>query len=149
MVQIERMPPPTRVNGGDSHAAGRGRQHLKLAAIGYVNARHGIDATPDLARAGLVVLCQRALAYVDVAGVLSGAASKNRRVDLQQGDSEALKLAAIAYVTARHGIDADVGLAREGLALLCQAAIHYVESLPKEEVPKRQPLAALHLGNGA
>ena len=30
---------PLAANGGDSHAAGRARQRLKLAAIGYANAR--------------------------------------------------------------------------------------------------------------
>jgi len=143
MVQSKPMPPQTRVNAGDSHAAGRARQHLKLAALGYVNARHGIDATDELVRAGLRLLCQKAWDYWVEAAL--GALPKNHRVD--QGDSEMLKLAAIAYANARHGIDADVGMAREGMALLCQAAIDYVASLPKEDTPKRR--SPLHLSNGA
>lgn len=44
------MPSHARVNGSDSHAAGRARQRLKLGAIGYVHARHGIDTDADLVR---------------------------------------------------------------------------------------------------
>lgn len=141
------MPASVRVNGGDSHAAGRARQHLKLAAIGYANARHGVDADAELARAAIGFLCQKAAEFVET---LSVASPKNRRIDLQRGDHETLQLAAIAYASARHGIDADVGMTREGLALLCQAAINYVESLPKEEPLKRQGSSPrLQIGNGA
>lgn len=120
----------TRVNGGDSLAAGRGRQRLKLAALGYASSRHGVDAEAALARAGLTRLCQVACEFV---GTLPGSVSRINH----QGDSELLQLAAIAYASARHGIDADVGMAREGLAMLCQAAISYVESLPWEDPVKR------------
>ena len=146
------MPFPTRVNGSESnasnsHAAGRARQRLKLRAIGYVHARHGIDADVDLARAGLMILCQMAIEFV---AALPGTLLKNRRIDLYaQSSHETLKLAAIAYVSARHGIDADVGMSREGLALLCQAAIDFVESLPKEDQPKRSADPHLQIGNGA
>jgi hypothetical protein len=130
------MPSPhTRVTGGDSHAAGVARQRLKLAAIGYANSRHGIDASPELAQAALWFLCQKAIEFVET---LPGASS-NRRGDLyRQGDHEALQLAAIAYSCARHGIDADVGMAREGMGILCQAAINFVESLPKEDSPSKR-----------
>src|SRR4029077_2636048 len=117
-------------NGGDSAAAGRGRQRLKLVAIGYFNARHGVDADATLVRAGLVRLRQSAIEFADA---LDGALLKNRRIDPAQGDSELLQLAAIAYAGARHGMDADVGMVREGLAMLCQAAVGYVESLPRED----------------
>lgn len=141
------MPAHVRVNGGDSLAAGRSRQRLKLGALGYVNVRHGIDASDELVQAGLKMLCQAALDFVDT---LSGSLLKVRRYDLYlQGDDEMLKLAAIAYVNARHGIDADVGMAREGLALLCQAAVDYVESLPREGAVKRPNNPHLQLGNGA
>lgn len=140
------MPPHTRVNGGDSQASGRARQRLKLGAIGYVNARHGIDTNASLVRAALKLLCQMAIEFVEA---LPGTQLKNRRTDLYlQGDSEPLQLAAIAYVSARHGIDADVGMAREGLAFLCQASINFVESLPKEE-PKRPADPRLQIGGGA
>jgi hypothetical protein len=145
------VPVYARVNGGDvhtsnSHAAGRARQRLKLAAIGYVNSRHGIDADADLARAGLLFLCQMAIEFV---AALPGTHLKNRRADLYtQGDSGTLQLAAIAYASARHGIDADVGMSREGLALLCQASIDFVESLPKDE-PKRPAETHRQIGNEA
>jgi hypothetical protein len=140
------MPAHARANGGDSLAAGRGRQRLKLVALGYVNARHGVDADVELARAGLERLCQVAVEFVDT---LAGTTLKSRRIgSYHQGDSSTLQLAAIAYASARHGIDADVGMAREGLALLCQAAIGYVESLPWEDSPKRQAGTHLQLGNG-
>lgn len=139
------MPVHTRVNGGDSLAAGRARQRLKLAAIGYANARHGVDADVELSRAGLTRLCQGAVEFVEA---LSGTSLTNRRIDPRQGDSETLQLAAIAYTSARHGIDADVGMAREGLAMLCQASISYVESLPWEDSSKRPTGLHLQLGGG-
>ncbi len=139
------MPAHVRLNGGDSLAAGRSRQRLKLYAIGYVNARHGIDGSEELVQAGSKLLRQAALDFVDA---LSGSLSRARRYDLL-GDDETLRLAAIAYVNSRHGIDADVGMAREGLSLLCQAAIDYVESLPREGGVKRSNSAHLQLGNGA
>ena len=141
------MPPHARVNGGsDSHAAGRARQRLKLAAIGYVNARHGIDTDVDMARAGLMILCQMAIEFV---AALPGTHLKNRRIDLYaQGNNETLKLSAIAYVSARHGVDADIGMSREGLALLCQASIDFVEGLPREDQPKRSTDPHLQIGNG-
>jgi len=136
------MPAHARVNGGDSLAAGRGRQKLKLAALGYASARHGVDADVELARAGLTRLCQVAGEFVDA---LDGAA---RRIDPGQGDSSMLQLAAIAYASARHGVDADVGMAREGLAMLCQAAISYVESQAWEDPSKRPTSQPLQLRNG-
>lgn len=51
--------------GGDSQAAGRARQRLKLAAIAYVNARHGVDADAGLSRAGLALLAQIAMEYYE------------------------------------------------------------------------------------
>jgi hypothetical protein len=139
----DRDPVHARVSGGDSHAAGRARQHLKLAAIGYANARHGIDASDDLLRGAVTLLCQKAVDFVET---LSRAASRISRLGLERGDHETLRLAAIAYACVRHGIDADVGMAREGLAVLCQAAIAYVESLPREETPKRSSQASLQIG---
>jgi hypothetical protein len=138
------MPAHARVNGGDSHAAGRGRQRLKLGAIGYAHSRHGIDTNDDKIRAAVAFLCQMAIEFV---AALPGTYLKNRRLDLYaQGDSEMLQLAAIAYAAARHGVDADVGMAREGLAILCQAAIDFVESLPKEDQAKRATDPHLQIG---
>ena len=131
--------------GQDSLAAGRGRQRLKLAAISYVNTRHGIDADADLVRAGVKHLCKTAIEYVRT---LPGDLLQNRQVDLHQhGDAETLKLAAIAYANARHGSDADLGMTREGLVLLCQAAIDYTGTLPLTD-SRRPTKASLQLGNG-
>ena len=143
---------------GDSLAAGHGRQKLKLRAIGYVNARHGVNATPDLVHAGLTLLAETALEYYEA---LMGVAPKNRPADphLQLDDvvdvpeakraRQRLELAAIAYVNARHGMDADVGMSRMGLALLTQAAIEYYEALVIA-TPKRQPIdPQRQIGNGA
>lgn len=146
MVKDRSMPIHARVSGSDSLAAGRARQKLKIVAIGYANARHGVDADVELTRAGLTRLCQAAVEFVDV---LTGTQLKNRWTDLcHQGDSVTLQLAAIAYMSARHGIDADVGMAREGLSLLCQAAISYVESLPWEDPSKRPTNQHFQLGSG-
>lgn len=143
-------------NGGDSLAAGHGRQKLKLAAIGYVNARHGVDADTDLAHSGLALLAQTALEYYEA---LMGAVPKNRptdpyfqheSVDVPEATRarQRLKLAAIAYVNSRHGIDADHGMVRAGLALLAQAGLEYYEALVSAS-PKRQTADAhRQLGNG-
>jgi hypothetical protein len=139
------VPNHVRVSSvGDSHAAGRARLKLKLAAIGYVNTRHGIDADVGLSRAGLALLTCAAVEYY--AG-LTGADMKGRSASPAR-QLEDLQLAAIAYVNARHGVDADVGLARTGLALLAQAAIAYGEAIIGAD-PKQRPVDPhLQLGNG-
>lgn len=148
MVKIEAMAlsPRVTVSPNDSQAAGRGRQRLKLAAIGYVHARHGVDTDADVCRGARKFLRQMAFEFV---GTLPGALLKSRRFDPSAGNDEMLTLAAIAYASSRHGVDADVGMIREGLALLCQSSIDFVESLPKEDnAPKRSP--DLHqITNGA
>ena len=156
------MPPHARQTGtgtGDSLAAGHGRQKLKLSAIGYVTARHGVDADADIAHAGLVIFCQTALEYYEA---LMGVSPKNRPVDpyLQFGDVDPpeasrarkrLQLAGFAYVNARHGIDADQGMSRAGLALLAQAALEYYEVLTSIAAVAKKAPAEPHrqLGNGA
>jgi hypothetical protein len=74
------MPSNVRVSGGngDSHAAGRARLKLKLAAIAYVNARHGVDADVGLSRAGLALLASAAIEYYEA---LTGADPHRRPVD--------------------------------------------------------------------
>lgn len=130
-------------SGSDSHASGRGRQRLKLAATGYFCVRHGVDASEELSRAAVDLLCKTAVEFV---GTLGASHTRGRRLDLyRQGDSQRLQLAAIAYASTRHGIDADVGMAREGLAMLCQAAIDYVESLPKEDTGRRSAEARFQI----
>lgn len=140
------MPSHARTSSGDSQAAGRGRQKLKLAAIGYAHSRHGIDADADKIRVAVLSLRKMAIEYVET---LPGTHLRNRRLDLfAQGNSEMLEYAAIAYSGARHGVDADVGMAREGMTLLCQEAINFAESLPMAE-PKRPVDPHLQIGNGA
>lgn len=141
------MPSPPRAFGngvstGDTLAAGRGRQRLKLAAVGYAASRHGVDAYEEIVRAGVTLLCKTALEFVDT---LPGSLAKGRGLD-RPVNSEGLQIAAIAYAAARHGVDADVGMAREGLAILCQAAIDFVETLPKEDA-KRVNNPHLQLSN--
>lgn len=141
------MPSHSRALGGDPAAAGRARQRLKIGAIGYFNTRHGVDA--DLAQATTARKALRRLA-VEYAEAVTGPQLKYRRADLlDQGDDGMLQFAAIAYSAARHGIDADVGMAREGLAFLCQSAIGFSESLPEENAAKRKADARLQIGNGA
>ena len=124
-------------NTGDSHAAGRARLKLKLAAIGYVNVRHGIDADAKVCRAGLGLLCTTALEYYRAlmpSGAVVGIVESS---DLR--GTEKLQLGAVAYVNARHGVDGDAGLARMGLALLCSVAIEYSESRIGAD-PKKRPI---------
>jgi hypothetical protein len=122
---------------GDSHAAGRARLKLKLAAIAYVNVRHGIDADARVCRAGLGLLCTAALEYYRAlmpAGTPVGVVGNG---DLR--GTEQLQLGAVAYVNARHGVDGDAGLARVGLALLCSVSIEYAESRIGAD-PKKRPV---------
>ena len=137
------MPSQARVNGADAPASGRGRQRLKLGAIGYLNARHGVDTDADLAYAARKRLCLRAVEFWEA---IHGTPLKGRRIDLWDQYDRQIQLAAIAYGSARHGIDADVGMTREGLADLCQEAINFVEALPKEEPVKRQIDPRLQIG---
>jgi hypothetical protein len=137
------MPVHARANG-DSLAAGQGRQRLKLLAIGYASARHGVDGEIERVRTSITRLCQGAIEYVAAS---APHALKNRRID-RPGNSEGLQIAALAYANARHGIDADVGMSREGLALLCQAAMNYVEAFPWEDT-KRPGNPHLQLSNGS
>lgn len=79
MIQIRLMPPNVRVSSnGDSHAIGRARVKLKLAAIAYTNARHGVDADVGLSRAGLALLCATAIEYYEA---LTGTKPDARLVD--------------------------------------------------------------------
>lgn len=82
----------------------------------------------------------------EYAEAVTGVPMKNRRLD--QGDDEILCFAAIAYTGSRHGIDADVGMVREAMALLCQEAINFAESCPRDDSAKRSG-PRLHLGEGA
>ena len=124
---------------------GRARVKLKLAAIAYVNSRHGIDADIRLTRAGLALLYNTAIDYYEA---LTGADPKKRLVPDLQLDNVKLCIAAIAYVNARHGVDADAGLSRAGLALLCNAAIEYCEALMGGHPKKRPVDPHLQLDNG-
>jgi hypothetical protein len=75
------MPSHVRVmQNGDSHAIGRARLRLKLAALAYANSRHGIDADQGLSRAGLQVMCLAAIQYYEA---LTGADPNNRPNDPQ------------------------------------------------------------------
>jgi hypothetical protein len=141
------MPANVRVSGnGDSHAGGRARLRLKLGAIAYVNARHGLDADAALSSDALSLLCSAAFEYYEV---VTGADPRKRPIDPHlQRDSGKLKVAAIAYVNSRHGIDADVGLARAGLALLCHAAIEVYEALMAAPPRKRAADPYFQLDNG-
>jgi hypothetical protein len=137
---------PTHVrvtNTGDSRQAGLARLKLKLGAFAYTNSRHGIDSTPSLARAGAAILCEAAIEYT---AALTG--SKITVDPSVQVDDERLRLAAIAYVNSRHGIDGEVGLTRAGLALLCAAAIEYTEALTGADPRKRPVDPTLPLENG-
>jgi len=132
-------------NNGDSHAAGQARYGLKIAAIGYDSARHGIDADVKKARTGRAHLHSAAFEYYEA---ITGTRLQKRSIDLYQFDDD-LTHAASAYVNARHGIDADTGLCRAGLALLCSASIEFCEAVAGAD-PRNRPVDPhLQLNNGA
>jgi hypothetical protein len=75
------MPPKVTVSQtGDSHAIGAARLRLKLAALAYTNARHGVDADVGMSRAGLALLCASAIEYYEA---LTGADPRDRPIDHQ------------------------------------------------------------------
>jgi len=121
------------------------RIRLKLYALAYVEARHGVDASPALLWDALVIYCEAAKAYV---GALERT-SKHHLIDHSLGDDRGaangrtmggaardrvsaartqLKIAALAYEANRRGADS-TAYDGFGLALVCQAAITYVEAL--------------------
>jgi hypothetical protein len=148
------VPTHVRVSGtGDSHAAGRSRVVLKIGAIGYVSARHGIDTDARFARLARTRFRFAAVEYYEV---VTAADPKNRPANLQQlienGLNGDLEVAGIAYVSARHGVDADVGMSRAGLAILAQAAMDYGHEIltGARMDPKKRPADPFfQLGNGA
>lgn len=127
---------------------GRGRVRLKLAAIAYACSRHGIDVDIGLARAGRALLDNAAIEYYEA---VTGMNLKKLLGDRDRNvENSKLYLAAIAYMNARHGVDADVGLSRAGLALLCNASIEHCEALLGDERPNKRAVDPhLHLDNGA
>ena len=140
------MPPqPGFTSGGDSHASGKGRQRLKIAALGYYASRHGIDADEARVNSARDAVKKKAIEFAESVGGL-----KKRRTDLyRQADCEMLLTLAIAYGECRHGNDADVGMSREGMAMLCQEAVNFYESLPLLEEPaKRSTAVPFQLGAG-
>jgi hypothetical protein len=110
---------------------GRARVRLKLGAIAYASARHGIDAEVGFTRAALAILQQASLEYYKG---LTGTDLKGLR---PSGDAYSLRAAAVAYVNSRHGVDGEAGLARAGMALLAAAAIDYCETLTGNPRPAK------------
>ena len=140
------MPPqPGFTSGGDSHASGKARQHLKIVALGYYASRHGMDSDEVRVNNARDEVCKKAIVFAESVGKL-----KKRRTDLyRQADCETLLTLAIAYGECRHGNDADVGMSREGMAMLCQEAVNFYESLPLWEEPaKRSTAIPLQIGAG-
>lgn len=110
---------------GDSVPAGQARVRLKLGAIAWVSSQIGISASIDIAGAALDVLCEAAVHYWQV---VTG------RVFTGQIDHAAaakLRVAALAYVNARHGSDTNVEMTRAGMSYLCEASILFCESLTR------------------
>jgi hypothetical protein len=142
------VPSNVRVSSvGDSHAMGRGRLKIKLAAIAYVCSLHGVDASVDRTRVGLVGLHIAAFEYYEE---LTGTDPRARPAEPLHNAkiTHKLALAAMAYVNARHGVDADAGLSRAGLALLCSVAIEYCESIAGADPRKRPVDPHLQIDNG-
>lgn len=106
---------------GDSIEAGRARVRLKLSAIAWSHSQAGIDTSAGVSRAALGMLVESAVRYWE--------ALMNRKYE---GDraferTDLLKVAALAYAGARHGVDANVEICRAGLGALCEAAIRFCE----------------------
>lgn len=131
---------PTRES---SHA----RVRLKLYALAYVEARHGVDASPAMCWDALVLYCQSALMYVaslegkdpSVGVPIDRTIHDDRgpsasRTMVPGGDRVAqarteLKLAAMGYEAVRRGADSYTQGGHAAIAMVCQAAIRYAEAL--------------------
>jgi hypothetical protein len=146
--RITPVPSNVRVSSvGDSHAMGRGRLTLKLCAIAYVCSLHGIGASVERTRTAVTDLHIASFEYYET---LTGADPRSRPGE-PSGNSritDKITLASMAYVNARHGVDADAGLSRAGLALLCSKAIEYCEALTSADPRKRPVDPLLQIGNG-
>lgn len=140
----------TVMQNGDSPAAGRARQRLKFGALAYASARHGIDADEAMAQEGLIILGRHAIEYAEsVLGVAKQMLDPSVDSPAVRRALKRLGVVAIAYASARHGVDAEPGLVREGMAVLAQAAIEYYEVLASASPKKRAVDATLQIGNGA
>jgi hypothetical protein len=101
------------------------RVHMKLCALAYVGTRHGTDACPEFTEMATAMLCGAAIGYV---AALTGK-SLDVRPRLGTREVHQLELAAITYDRARHGTDSHTEFTRAAVAMLCQAAVAYVEAL--------------------
>jgi hypothetical protein len=127
---------------------GRGRVKLKFMAIAYACSMHGIGADIERVRGARELLDNAAAEYYEA---VTGTGLKKLlgEHDLHVVNSK-LYIVAIAYMNARHGVDADSGLVRAGLALLCNYAIEHCETLLGDKRPNKRAVDPhLHLDNGA
>jgi len=106
---------------GDSVEAGRARVRLKLGAIAYVNAQIGIDANIDVSGAALDVLCEAAVHYWEAV------TARKYSGQIDRENATKLRVAALAYVNCRHGVDATQEIARAGMGVLCEAAVLFCD----------------------
>jgi hypothetical protein len=106
---------------GDSIEAGRGRVRLKLSAIAYAHCLSGLDTGSGVTEAALEMLISAAIYYWEAL------MNKKYKGDADPKRAKYLKVAAIAYANARHGVDANIEICRAGLGGLCEAAIKFCE----------------------
>ncbi len=138
------MPPSTTtIQGGarahrarpDNHASSVSRVQLKLSALAHVNTCVGSSPSMDLALASVAALCNAAVRYfvaltgggstVQVHAYPEDAGVAARRLNLQ--------LAATAYASTRHGVDACMEFTRIAIGALCDAAIAYASTLTRTD----------------
>ncbi len=136
---------PKGIRAPSRESAGA-RVRLKLYALAYVEARHGVDASAAMCWDALVLYCNAALMYV---AALEGSREPSVLIDrtIQDdrgpgavrtmapgGDRAAqarteLKLAAMGYEATRRGADSYTQGGHAAIAIVCQAAIKYAEAL--------------------
>lgn len=127
----------------DNHQIAHGRIQIKLAALAFVETRHGVDSG-DLCPAAIEVLCEAAIRYVEA---LAGTTMpKHLGPHMREADNKPLQLAALAYASTRKGSDTGQAFVGAGLQALCQAAIRYAEAVTRE--PKSHLMDKAMLGEG-
>lgn len=127
----------------DNHKIAAARVQLKLYALAWVESRHGVDTSPAFVWDALVLFCEAAKRYVcsfdnsnpnklvdpTITKDIGGASERTMTGRTAAAGRQQLKLGALAYEATRRGADGGIGFSRDGLAMLCQAAISYVEQL--------------------
>lgn len=136
-----------RDQGGDGEVAGL-RVSLKLASLAYTNLCVGTSSSPDLASASVTQLCRAAARYfLSLVGPYS-VSVPDEESSVVASLRLRLQVAAVAYASTRHGVDACTEFTRAAIGELCQAAIGYAGELTRPGATHDVVDPTMHLDDG-